>query len=221
MKAPIRIEDGLTAKVGRNGALTGTPIQNGSASAASAEVGSLVRQPRYEYPKEALNQLYRLACLDTGGAQAARSFLFSLPGLPDPTGYKGEGALEVRRLDADNFDAAVHVFTWWGSGMGSGQPLYDVLAQLEQIFKTSNETTNPPERIAVKPAPEDDYTDRRGIASRYKVSVRKIDKLRKQKVLPFYKIPSRCIRFRISECDAAIAQYRRAGWGENKQSIKK
>ena len=53
--------------------------------------------------------------------------------------------------------------------------------------------------------------NKKEIAKRYGISLRKIDYLREQQVLPWYELPPRCIRFKPSECDAAMARYRRGG----------
>jgi len=53
--------------------------------------------------------------------------------------------------------------------------------------------------------------NKKAIAKRYGISLRKIDYLREQHVLPWYELPPRCIRFKPSECDAAMARYRRGG----------
>ena len=64
---------------------------------------------------------------------------------------------------------------------------------------------------ANQPSCDAEWTDKPGIAKRYGISVRKVDYLRAQKILPYYEFPSRCIRFNIRECDAAMQRYRRAG----------
>jgi hypothetical protein len=53
--------------------------------------------------------------------------------------------------------------------------------------------------------------NKKAIANRYGISLRKVDYLREQKILPWYELPPRCIRFKPSECDAAMARYRRGG----------
>jgi hypothetical protein len=53
--------------------------------------------------------------------------------------------------------------------------------------------------------------DKKAIASRYGISLRKVDYLREQKILPWYELPPRCIRFKPNECDAILARYRRGG----------
>lgn len=88
-------------------------------------------QPPPAAPVEALRLLFETACRDTGGSQAARSFLCWLAGLlPDPTGYQGHGALELRRLDRQHKEAALEVLAWWAGPTDSDQPLYELLAKL-------------------------------------------------------------------------------------------
>ncbi len=55
----------------------------------------------------------------------------------------------------------------------------------------------------------DGLVNKKAIANRYGISLRKVDYLREQKVLPWYELPPRCIRFKPSECDTAMARYRR------------
>ena len=86
-------------------------------------------------PTESLELLHKTACGDTGGSQAARSFLFGLTGVADPTGFRGEGALELRRLDAPHKKAALEVLTWWTGSTETDQPLYDILDSLIERFR--------------------------------------------------------------------------------------
>jgi hypothetical protein len=53
-----------------------------------------------------------------------------------------------------------------------------------------------------------EYLDKKGIARRLGISVRKVDYLRSKKVLPCYVVPTRCIRFNIRECDEAMKKFR-------------
>jgi len=71
--------------------------------------------------------------------------------------------------------------------------------------------TPTPSPVPVTPQNGDGLVDKKAIASRYGISLRKVDYLREQKVLPWYELPPRCIRFKPSECDAALARYRRGG----------
>ena len=85
-------------------------------------------------PIKALSLLFEVAGRDTGGSQAARNFLFWLAGLPDPTGYQGEGGLELRRLDGEHKLAALEVLFWWAGPTQSDQPLYEILRKLSIRF---------------------------------------------------------------------------------------
>ena len=62
-------------------------------AASLAELRRLVSLPLPPVPEESLRALHDAACSDTGGSQAARSFLFWLAGQADPTGYRGSAAL--------------------------------------------------------------------------------------------------------------------------------
>jgi hypothetical protein len=60
-------------------------------------------------------------------------------------------------------------------------------------------------------AAEEGFTDTKGLAKHFQISVRKIRSLKEQRVLPWYEIPRRCIRFKIKECDEAMRAYRHQG----------
>ena len=87
-------------------------------------------------PEEALRLLHETAQHDTGGSQAARYFLFWLAGEPDPTGFQGDGGLELRRLDKARREAALQILTWWGGPTRSDEPLYLVLRALQEQWGT-------------------------------------------------------------------------------------
>jgi len=91
-------------------------------------------------PHEALSRLHEAAQQDTGSSQACRNFLFWLAGQPDPTGYRGDGGLELRRLDGVLRSAAIEVLTWWASPTKSDQPLLDILERLRERFGDSAES---------------------------------------------------------------------------------
>jgi hypothetical protein len=122
------------------------PADQGQAltEAAISELKQVLRKPIPPVPEHSLQQLYEAACHDTGGSQAARNFLFWLAGEPDPTGFCGDGGLELRRLDYQLKTAVREVFTWWIGPTKSDSPLYQILAKLEARFgpkeKTSPET---------------------------------------------------------------------------------
>ena len=88
--------------------------------------------PVIPVPHEALSRLHDAAQQDTGGSQACRNFLFWLAGQPDPTGYRGDGGLELRRLDGTLRSAALEVLTWWASPTKSDQPLFEILGELRE-----------------------------------------------------------------------------------------
>jgi len=90
--------------------------------------------PVIPVPHESLSRLHDAAQQDTGASQACRNFLFWLAGQPDPTGYRGDGGLELRRLDGVLRSAAIEVLTWWASPTKSDQPLHEILARLRERF---------------------------------------------------------------------------------------
>ena len=107
--------------------------------AAVAELKRVLRMPRPPVPEESLCLLYEAACQDTGGSQAARNFLFWLAGQPDPTGYRGDGGIELRRFDRQLKEAALQVIEWWAGPTKSDNPLYEVLSQLRARFTPNNQ----------------------------------------------------------------------------------
>lgn len=65
------------------------------------------------------------------------------------------------------------------------------------------------------PAPDNTgWLTKKEIAGRYSVSERQIDYLRKKKILPYYVVPSRCIRFDPQACDRAMKKFGRNGESE-------
>jgi hypothetical protein len=101
---------------------------------ALAELERALRMPLPAVPEESLRFLYEAACQDSGGSQAARNFLFWLAGQPDPTGFVGDGGIELRRLDEQRKKAALQVVEWWAGPTKSDQPLYDILRKLRARF---------------------------------------------------------------------------------------
>ncbi len=114
------------------------PSEENTQAARNAALGDLKRlvAPPQDCPVEALKTLYYAACHDTGGSQAARNFLFWLAGRPDPTGYKGNGGIELRRLDRELKQACLEVFRWWSGPTASDEPLYALLRELGARFGT-------------------------------------------------------------------------------------
>jgi len=102
--------------------------------AALAELKRVLRKPQKSVPEESLRLLYEASCLDTGGGQASRNFLFWLAGQPDPTGFVGDGGIELRRLDRRLKTAAFDVLQWWTGPTKSDEPLYDLLRKLRERF---------------------------------------------------------------------------------------
>ena len=102
--------------------------------AALAELKRALRTPPTPVPEKSLQLLYDAACMDTGGSQAARSFLFWLAGRSDPTGFVGDGGLELRRLDRTLKSAAFEVAAWWAGPTKSDRPLYELLDKLHARF---------------------------------------------------------------------------------------
>ena len=86
-------------------------------------------------PEAALDCLVEAALGDTGQSQVCRWFLFWIAGLDDPTGFKGEGALELRRLDSGLKEKALEILAWWTGPTQSDTPLYSRLERLEQRFR--------------------------------------------------------------------------------------
>jgi hypothetical protein len=102
--------------------------------AAVAELKRALRLPSIPVPRESLCLLFQAACQDTGGSEAARNFLFWLAGQPDPTGFVGDGGLELRRLDGELKNAAFQLLAWWAGPTKSDGPLYEILGKLRERF---------------------------------------------------------------------------------------
>ena len=102
--------------------------------AGLAELKQMLRRPPTPVPEESLQLLYDAACQDSGGSQAARNFLFWLAGQPDPTGFRGDGGIELRRLDGQLKEAALQVVAWWAGPTKSDSPLYELLGKLRRRF---------------------------------------------------------------------------------------
>ena len=108
--------------------------------AALEELRRYLKIPIIPVPHEALRQLHDAAMQDTGSSQACRNFLFWLAGQPDPTGYRGDGGLELRRLDGALRSAAIEVLSWWASPTKTDQPLHEILARLREQFSDRAES---------------------------------------------------------------------------------
>lgn len=99
-------------------------------------------RPPMPVPQAALDLLTLAARGSSGGGQAARNFLFWLAGRPDPTGYVGNGGLELRRLDRVHKAAAMDVLAWWAGPTQSDQALYDAISTFGS--NTQNRATRTP-----------------------------------------------------------------------------
>ena len=96
---------------------------------------SEVSRPQAPVPEAELARLCEVALGDTGQSRSCRYLLFLLPGLPDPTGFQGEGLLELRALDRKLSEALLTVLAWWRGPTKSDEPLYAVLQKLEETFQ--------------------------------------------------------------------------------------
>jgi hypothetical protein len=94
-------------------------------------------------PIAALDLLFKAARGDTGGSQATRHFLFWLVAQPDPTGFNGQGGLELRRLDGEHRQAALEVLGWWGGPTKSDEPLYSRLRVLADLYARAKPSSAP------------------------------------------------------------------------------
>lgn len=116
------------------------PVVDSQAESTPEEEAALLEQSQNAVhsappaPFKAIQLLYEAACQDTVGGQAARNFLFWLNGMPDPTGFPGDGGLELRRLDGMHRKAAIEVLAWWAGPAQSDDPLCHVLAKLLSQF---------------------------------------------------------------------------------------
>ena len=113
---------------------TADPHIQSEVDAALAEFKHLLPRSPLPVPEESLHLLYEAACWHTGGGQAARNFLFWLAGQSDPTGFVGDGGIELRRLDHQLKSAAFQVIAWWAGPIASDRPLYEVLRKLRARF---------------------------------------------------------------------------------------
>ena|SRR5579871_3657672 len=113
-------------------------------SAISAQLRNALHPP--PPPLSALHLLFESACRDTGGSQAARSFLFWLAGNRDPTGYRSSGGLELRRLDSAHKTAALEILAWWAGPTQSDTRLFEILERLSDRFDAAPGGASAPER---------------------------------------------------------------------------
>jgi len=108
-------------------------------AAVRAELG----RPQTPVPQEELDLLEKVSLGDTGQSRTCRYLLCLLVGAEDPTGFKGEGLLEMRTLDRKLADAYLKVLDWWRGPTKSDAPFYDVLRKLEAAYPTPENTKTP------------------------------------------------------------------------------
>jgi hypothetical protein len=85
-------------------------------------------------PQDELDRLRQAALGDTGQSRTCRYLLCLLVGADNPTGFKGEGLLELRTLDRKLAEAFLKILDWWRDPTRSDQPIYDILRNLEIAF---------------------------------------------------------------------------------------
>ena len=98
-------------------------------------ISAELNRPQTPVPQDELDLLCKVALGDTGQSRSSRRLLFLLPGADDPTGFKGEGLLELRALDRKLSEALLTVLAWWRGPTKSDEPLYAVLQKLEEAFQ--------------------------------------------------------------------------------------
>lgn len=98
-----------------------------------------LNRPQTPVPQDELDSLYEVALGDTGQSRTCRYLLCLLVGADDPTGFKGEGLLEMRTLDRKLANAFLKVLDWWRGPTKSDQPFYDILRKLETAFAPNAE----------------------------------------------------------------------------------
>lgn len=101
---------------------------------AAAAIRAELSRPPVAVPQEELDLLARVALGDTGQSRTCRYLLCLLVGADDPTGFKGEGLLEMRTLDRKLAEAFLKILDWWRGPTKSDLPVYDVFRRIEQQF---------------------------------------------------------------------------------------
>ncbi len=61
-------------------------------------IGAELRRPQTPLPQTELDLQEQFALGNTGQSRSVRHLLFPLPGAAAPTGFQGDGLLELRRL---------------------------------------------------------------------------------------------------------------------------
>jgi len=100
----------------------------------AALIGAELNRPQTPVPQAELDLLEHVALDNTGQSRSVRYLLFLLPGAADPTGFKGDGLLELRVLDLALVDAFLNVLDRWRGPTRSDQPLYLALGRIEGAF---------------------------------------------------------------------------------------
>ncbi len=103
-------------------------------------VSAVLRRPRTPVPQAELDLLEQVALGDTGQSRSVRHLLFLLPGAADPTGFRGDGLLELRPLDRALADAFLKVLDWWRGPTRSDEPLYAVLRRIEAALEPQEQS---------------------------------------------------------------------------------
>ena len=95
-----------------------------------ARLTAILGTPAPPLPQRELDLLAEAALGNTRQSRICQFLLFALAGEKDPSGFEGQGFLELRALDRSLSDAFLTVLHWWRGPTQSDQPLYDVLQRL-------------------------------------------------------------------------------------------
>ena len=93
-----------------------------------------LNRPQKPVPQNELDLLRAAALGVTGQSQTCRYLLFLLVGADEPSGFQGEGLVEIRTLDRKLADSFLSVLEWWRGPTKSDTPLYDILREVEDKF---------------------------------------------------------------------------------------
>jgi hypothetical protein len=129
LKDPIKPAPGKIIRLDR-----AEQIEKRETAKTVAAIRSELDRPQTPAPYAALELLEKAALGNTGQSRSCRYLLFLLPGAEDPTGFKGEGLLEMRTLDRALADAFLEVINWWRGPTESDELLYAVLQRIEKAF---------------------------------------------------------------------------------------
>lgn len=95
-----------------------------------AHLTAALGKPAPPLPQCELDLLAEAAFGNTRQSRICQFLLFTLAGEEDPSGFEGQGFLELRAMDRSLSDAFLTVLHWWRGPTQSDQPLYDVLQRL-------------------------------------------------------------------------------------------